>query len=420
LRASDVIAVLMNVPGVKAVHRLALDDRTPDESWYVPLDAQKTPRLDSKGSRISLHRGSVRFTAPAEAALPPEPSGRVLSDVDRDRPVPRGRNRRVESYRSLQHDLPQAFGVGSAGLAADASPERRARARQLAAYLALFDQVLASSFSQLAHAGDLLSPEVGATYFPRLATDAPRWREVFTQGDSGPLDPSAHQDVSARRQRFLDHLLARFAEDARDFGWMGADGRGELTVAQRQDNAHAQDRATPEVLWLRNYAELSGGRARGYDYTRPSWDERHADNISGLEKRIALRLGLTRYYRRPLGKAAQDEPGFHLIEHLLLRPGSADNSSSDLEWREPAFLGRPLRRDPYSAQLTFVFPDWIQTSGNDAAEEEKEDYQRRVETTVRQETPAHLSVRVLWLDRERMARFDEAYRVWLEARVESP
>jgi len=77
------------------------------------------------------------------------------------------------------------------------------------------------------------------------------------------------------------------------------------------------------------------------------------EQVSGLERRIAFKPGLTSYCRAALaGLEGERSWRIHLIEHLLLRPGKADCESVD-------FTEQVTMRDPYSAQLSFVFPDWI-------------------------------------------------------------
>ncbi|HEX9440124.1 MAG TPA: hypothetical protein VF909_10595, partial [Roseiflexaceae bacterium] len=77
-------------------------------------------------------------------------------------------------------------------------------------------------------------------------------------------------------------------------------------------------------------------------------------------------------------------------------------------WQSPALLtlpqadGRPLRRDPFSMRLCFVFPNW--TSRFDP------DFVRRM---LREETPAHLDVQLQWLSRAEMRAFEGAYKDWL-------
>ena len=69
--------------------------------------------------------------------------------------------------------------------------------------------------------------------------------------------------------------------------------------------------------------------------------------------------------------------------------------------------------DPYSYQLSVVIPDWpkrFQEAG----------FRHLLEQTIYLETPAHITVHVLWAGHGLMHDFEEAYRLWLEELSASP
>lgn len=112
---------------------------------------------------------------------------------------------------------------------------------------------------------------------------------------------------------------------------------------------------------------------------------------------------ITRHYGRE---------GFHLVEHILLRPRQEDATLAD-----PPFLHIPkgedeLVLDAYSFRLTFIFPTGCDRDF--AAELEdtppaadqpalfQDNYWKQfVEKTIRKETPAHIYPEIFWLDTER-------------------
>jgi hypothetical protein len=81
-----------------------------------------------------------------------------------------------------------------------------------------------------------------------------------------------------RRNRFLDHLMARFAERLQDY----------LEIQTALFGATPAAAARAKCAFLSQYPELGAGRGLGYDYTADA----SADNVSGLEKRLAHLLGL--------------------------------------------------------------------------------------------------------------------------------
>ncbi len=70
-------------------------------------------------------------------------------------------------------------------------------------------------------------------------------------------------------------------------------------------------------------------------------------------------------------------------------------------------LGASQKKDPYSLQLTYVFPNW-----QDRFKSEKENdnnFREFIERVIREETPVHLTVYVRWWNREEMAAFETTY-----------
>ncbi|MCH8959844.1 MAG: hypothetical protein IH820_00580 [Bacteroidetes bacterium] len=418
LRTSDLIRVIMDVEGVRAVRSISLTTGDRTDAWYLELDWELdyTPVLDAKQSRIRLMRGHV-VAAPDPGAVEAIFEGlqdaadyEPLPASQRDIVLPNGRDRQVAHYQSIQHHFPDVYGIGTIGLPASASDQRQAQARQLKAYLLFFDQLLANYFAQLAHAKDLFSfrYEETRTYFSQVLSTVPG-AEAIIQGEweeEGAWDKHADrlQEMidetapPARRQRFLNHLLARFCEQFTDYSL--------LTYAKMAPGKLVAD----TCAFLRDYPDIGAGRGRAFNYTEPAWD---TDNVSGLVKRISRLLGIKNVTRRNLAEIDEDDAGgFHMVEHLRLRPRAADQeqwAQADRALGQPyAFLTNPLRTDPYSAQLSFVFPDWIERFKD-------EGFRTFIWKTLRDEKPAHLSIHLHWLDQKAMRVFEAAYADWLES-----
>ena len=100
-----------------------------------------------------------------------------------------------------------------------------------------------------------------------------------------------------------------------------------------------------------------------------------------------------------------EKEGFHVLEHILLRPNDTDDQLLSLSLGcEPQYTSP----DPYSNWLTVVLPNWSKKMKSEA-------YQQHVEQVFREEMPAELMARFCWLDKEQMKAFEERYRLWLEA-----
>jgi hypothetical protein len=422
IRVSDLIQLIMDLQGVVAVHSITVSlvdaggTEGKAEPWYLELDAGSSPRL-SASPDIRLVRGQITrsqeteiqtFTDRQTAA-----SRKPLPESERDAILDPGRDRQIERYYSVQHHLPAVYGIGAQGLPATASDLRKSQARQLKAYLMCFDQILANYFSQVAHAKDLFSfqdtknGECDRTYFSQIVDDPDlnlgeirvhdeqTFRHNVQDLTENPVHPGSGPDYS-RINRFLNHLLARFSEQFADYSLLAKDSSDQLVRAKRS--------------FLREYDKSGAERGCAFNYTLPSWD---TDNVSGLEKRISRKLGLLTWRRRSLaGLPSSDQGGFHMIEHILLRPREADQRqglySTLNRWQAYALLAKPRQNDPYSAQLTFIFPDWIDRFN-------LPDFKYFIEQTLREETPSHLNVSIQWLKQAEIAAFETAFKDWLES-----
>jgi hypothetical protein len=250
--------------------------------------------------------------------------------------------------------------------------------------LLFFDQLLANYFAQLAHAGDLFSfdGDESRTYFAgRLDDDALRLGDVRAgeeEEHQAAVDALTEDPGTAagRRNRFLSHLLARFAEQLTDYSLVLFDAM----PAGQSDPAEKLVR--DKRAFLRDYPRLSGGRGTAASYLTPPGGE----NVSGLEERVRRKLGLL------------DEEETILIEHVLLRPMEED------EVQDVPLLAAAAAGDPFSHQLSFVFRDPPRLP------------KAFVERVVREETPAHLVPHVRWLEEAAWTKLHGAWTAWLEKR----
>lgn len=185
---------------------------------------------------------------------------------------PVARHRDLAGYGSVADQFPAIYGLGPAGLPADAPPARRAQRKQLAGYLAPFDQLLADHAAQVAGLGDLFALDGGG------AAACASLRDVIGDADqlldpryevehAGLADPSGAG--VKRRAAVLDLGLSLFGQD-------------RPPAADPASAVAAREALLRRVTWL------SRNRGRGDDHRRP----RSRFNISGLEAIARLRLGL--------------------------------------------------------------------------------------------------------------------------------
>ena len=266
----------------------------------------------------------------------------------------------LAQYRSFQRLLPAVYGIGPEGLPATANRERRAKANQLKAYLLLFEQFMADYLIQLANVRNLFSiasedqltseyEEHPATYFTQFLADVPNVHELYHHGKP-PGTPakeiqeailenlhrlsSAFDPSDQRRNRFLDHLLARFGEV------YNGDFLQLITSHSKENLSHQLIKG--KASFLRNYPKLSSNRSKAFDYTQNAWEN---ENISGLKKRVALLLNINeiandgaspkrrKYHNRFLSKTEV------LEEVQLQRPSTPPPSGISLPFKKMLRLG---------------------------------------------------------------------------------
>ena len=456
VRLSDLIQLLMAVPGVLAVKSLGfLRDGRVSRDWVLAIDAQRSASFDGAGSDLRLERRGLRidnaatrasarrlFEARVRQALPADLAGALPGDpaaglaggfvdgiadgsADFSGAIapPTGRDRHVARYLSIAHHLPAAYGVGPGGLSSQLPVQRLAQARQLKAYLLFFDQLLANQFAQLGAVGQLLS-------FTDVSAQASFAQAVPDDGGALQFDTVRRQPLAehqavldritadpwgvaqggepglARRHRLVDHLLARLGEhwdSARSATDNPADDPavpappGEwLARSLRDKQAFLRDYPAQAVRRGVGCNSLGGaggvGGAGGTDVADGA-----GPALAGPAARDSA--GLTARLMRLLGLADPTERPT-VVEHILLRPLPGDR------WQQGALMLAANTPDPFSLRLTVVLPA-------QAGRLADPDLRRQIAQTLAEETPAHLLARLLWLDAPALAAFDTLHARWL-------
>lgn len=406
LHESDLVRVVGAVRQVRAVRKVRMkpDPEAPAQRWVMELRSGAIAALPkmAPGSGITLYRANTPLSVdPAQVQQrlnARRAAARATLGDMRSLDPPAGRDRAVSAYPTILRQFPAAYGLRPAGLAQTASPARRAQALQLEAYLHLFDQVTANSFMQLEHAAELFSVKGGSarSYFAQPVEDLQEADENLTVHHKGApeyrdwletaVEPA---DPLARRSRFLNHLLARFAEE------VGYPLRSDAAAGATREPTTHQEIAQKESL-LQQYPRLSGARGSGCDVLGSP------DSEGALHERLRLKLGLP----PPQGSQGSQRPvpPFLLLEHLLLRPLPEDAiQASDGAEPELPFLEGVPERDPWSGRITFVFPELPATP-------EAEVKRRWVADTLLAETPAHLLPHLLWYGSTEFAELSDAWR----------
>ncbi len=313
---SDIIKVVMQVKGVNNVKNLYIevDGEKYDNQYIIPLN--KIPVLDIKKEykedayNINFFKGTLLVQNMRHEEVDRKYTEieslnkRVYHINENTLEVEYGKKLKVKEYYSLQNHFPGIFGVGEEGIPGRPDNKRIAQAKQLKAYLILFEQLLANILAQLAHVKELYSNtnEAQQTYFyQHINKNIPNATDLFKTGNHKIDDPVLeHYDITAnykegiealikvnddyvdRRNRFIDFILAIYGENYNNY-----------TVTQQNyyyTEANFQKfLLKSKIRFLHFLVDINQNKSKAYNYKQPFRD---TENISSLEKKVNILLGL--------------------------------------------------------------------------------------------------------------------------------
>ncbi len=321
VRLSDIIEIIMSMEEVKIIKDIEISlcepgyDEKDDNPWIVCIPPGTVPVLCEKKTVLNFYKDVLPQPVNAKDAEKHledlfaeeleewEEIGKAPSGI----PVPEGKYFAAGQLVSLRQDFPDNYGINTNGLPADATPERKAQALQLKGYIHFFDRILSGYFAHLEQVKKLLSAEnpTGETYFfseiegfdnnPVVGKDYQQTLEQLRDH----LDKNRYE----RNNRFLDHLIARFAENFHDYASI-------MFRLYRKEEAQKK-LAEVKAAFIKTYPETGKRRFTAINYRPgkvddPSPEEMDAlpcDTLyepSGLETRIASLAGDMKTGQLPL------------------------------------------------------------------------------------------------------------------------
>ena len=324
LYSSDVINFLMDLPGVISVNNFVFTRFNDDgrlvqsEQWVMPVGYNRQPRLYIEASKVLVYKNGLPFLADKNELLDTlhvikgKHSQPKFSVIDNDLKVPRGDYYNLSAYYPVQHSLPLTYGTGYDGLPGSASDQRKAQAKQLKAYLLFFEQLLVNYLAQLSNIKELFAVDetVDHSYFSRFIGigEISGLSDLYKGLDGGSLQGliESNDVFSDRRNRFLDHLLARFAENFNDYALMLYSYNNDKQVT---DNQLIKNK----VSFIQNFPKVSSNRAKAFNYKVPAMVCIN-DNVAGLIKRVQLLLGYGKPYLSYLTFVDENSPGPGMVD----------------------------------------------------------------------------------------------------------
>lgn len=322
VRLSDIIKLIMNVPGVITIKDIAMgncgDGDTDLNQWLICLEQYQKPIICSQ-SVFNYNKGLLPLNInKTQVALYLEEIDAVkdaatdFSSHNKELKIPNGNYLDIESYTTIQNDFPDTYGIGEVGLPTRATAERKSQAKQLKGYLLFFDQILGSYFKHLGQVNEMLSVSgnLTKTFFTQAIKDIDGLSDLVTnypENNDEYLTEILFEQLDnniERRNDILDHLLGRFAERFSEYVFINKSIYGtatdEVVLKTKED-------------FLKDYKIVSKNRGNSFNYYKQPhsnlWD---TDNVSGVKKRISRLLGIKDYNRRHLSDSFVDL--YHFID----------------------------------------------------------------------------------------------------------
>ncbi|MEC4004865.1 hypothetical protein OX283_009380 [Flavobacterium sp. SUN052] len=540
IHVSDIIAAVMKLEGVISISEVLLTEydqygkaieSKSNKPWCLELSGQQNPIFSTTKSRLQLYKKNIPFLLSEANQMIVDQKIEIYKSSQRtkkmkeselDFPFPIGNFYQLDEFYSIQDEFPINYGLGKNTLSDKVEEKRKAQVKQLKGYLHFYDQILADFFKQLYHAKDLLNiSTLEQTYFTSfldknpLSGDQFYNKELYSDDLEEKLFSLDSYDISLyenktlfydRRNRALDHLIARFGESFNDYVFMMYQVKQE-TNSLGEMGLEYEEIILDKQRFLSQYPELSSKRGLGMNYllSEDYFLSKNSLNIGtfeisnfgGYEKRVAKLLGIndlnvgnfnieilnekkikvkstldlaqykvntfdfqmfdTRqwiinninnesiysifktesrffiYITRDTKKIARfsksyktrieadqglveifnavDEKTekFFCLEHILLRPFKFFDSIDEEHLMLPVCLNDdcddPAGNDPYSFKATIVIPGYLPRFQNMT-------FRKYAEKVFRQESPAHVLLKICWVNESDMKDFHLVYKNW--------
>jgi hypothetical protein len=312
---SRIKELIFNVEGVKEIRNLQLfKNGLPVFDTFVYFTKSEFPKIqylddltEAFQTQLNLFKNNVEYeidpviTKQLIASEVLSSSKFYHEELDYEEKLPAGRFslEALQKHYPIHKELPEFFGIGTNGISRNASKETQASVQQLAAYLYFFEQMMASYLSQLSGLRNLFSVDhISSTYFNQTPSDIPNIASLLEgfEGFKYKLDDCTkhNDDFIDRRNRLLNHLLARFGERIDEASLRKMSRGNALDIGEEVD----LDLIQAKINFLNSIVELGKNKAKAFDLKSEFfWD---TDNVAGLEKRLALSLNFKNHIRRHL------------------------------------------------------------------------------------------------------------------------
>jgi hypothetical protein len=292
-QVADLIGIISDIEGVTFVDTLWFEDGLNFIEYDRTLQSMPCLRLPGKNEEIQVKlekNGRVHPVALNNVRVEFErlkfedrALRRIRQDIAKICDLPHGEFRNFRDYYSIQHHFPEIYGIGKHGVTERAwsltdhkrdSDLRQARARQLKAYLHLFEQTMANYLANLQSLSRLFSVDdrLNRSYFHQMLDKeiVPGVNEIYLE-EVAQIDSRIGQllrqydNFRNRRNRILDYLLGIYGESFT---------QSSLRRLREYHSEHEfeHEMILNKITLLKEIRELSRRRAGAINYLEKTWE----------------------------------------------------------------------------------------------------------------------------------------------------
>ncbi|MEN8128663.1 MAG: hypothetical protein ABFS45_00425 [Pseudomonadota bacterium] len=320
---ADVLSIIKEIEGVediknlyfkidREVHDQTLSSESPEAVFHlrIPQDEDEIKvKLIKDGRELSV--STLEFKSGyRELNYEHRSLERTPQNISLLYTPPRGQYRNLRQYYSIQNHFPSIYGIDAYGVSESASPGVKAKAAQLKAYLAIFEQLMANYTANLNSLRTLFSPQNRprkSYFFQTLKDDIiPGIEPIYKRPPSEILSKALrrHDKYADRKNRLLDYLLGLYGEtftqhSLRHFNYYYTPSQVEEVIIKNK------------IAFLKNIVEISRDRAGASNYNKPCWN---STNVAGLQRKVSLLLGFRQLTDRSLTMVFLKQ-GLKLLPH---------------------------------------------------------------------------------------------------------
>jgi hypothetical protein len=338
----ELIKTAASATGVITVQKLSINSSGEGNNKPFILEKNSFPwlQVSSFSDGINLYAGQYKLVFQKKEFLnlyyKSENRNHYQHKISLHLPAPAslhaGTFRDPGKYISIQHNFPHIYGLGARGLHPNESKERKAKAKQLKAYLLFFEQVLANFLAQLSSVSQFFSTEIHegkersyqyATLYnvPGVADvlgpqpDNDTWEKFVKDEHNGYVQTlkNGQENVTIYRKRkheVFEHLYGRFNKKFINY---------PILSYIRTYGEERPSRSGLLLKWkadvLKTMARTEYNRVKGFNY-RSSENE-----ISGFEQKIRKLLYIQGDSRKKLAGIFDNGKVAIVSERESQRPG---------------------------------------------------------------------------------------------------